>query len=209
MFKKLIECVVDIRDDFREKKEWRLADKIRNDLEGIGIELKDASYGTWYKGITHGLVWRKGIKGGKMTLYGLLRRADIDRTLDYVLTLDEEVIDTTREAYQGTINELLSFPLKKEDAKIIVEWSDDYAYVDYMSKGENYAIDVGVDWLDLVGCEIVVDDDAMAKLDNSWEKVLGWILYEITFNGYTREAVLAFTDHIDELAGNIKMKFKL
>jgi len=44
-----IEKLVDERNAFRERKDWGKADKIRNDLEKIGIILEDTSFGTRWK----------------------------------------------------------------------------------------------------------------------------------------------------------------
>ena len=48
--RKLIELLIDIRNELRTRKEWDLADKIRDDLRNLGIELEDAKKGTsWRK----------------------------------------------------------------------------------------------------------------------------------------------------------------
>ena len=43
---KLIELLIDYRNNFKKEKNWEMADKIRNDLASIGIELKDTKEGT-------------------------------------------------------------------------------------------------------------------------------------------------------------------
>jgi cysteinyl-tRNA synthetase len=41
----LMKIIIDIRQDAKDKKEWATADKIRNDLQNAGINLKDAKEG--------------------------------------------------------------------------------------------------------------------------------------------------------------------
>ena len=46
--KALVEMMLNYRNDARERKDWALADKIRNDLLELGIEIKDSPEGsTW------------------------------------------------------------------------------------------------------------------------------------------------------------------
>jgi cysteinyl-tRNA synthetase len=42
---KLIELLIDVRQKLREKKDWALADEIRNRLSELGIILEDAKTG--------------------------------------------------------------------------------------------------------------------------------------------------------------------
>jgi len=44
-----IEKLIDERDAARESKDWKKADKIRSDLEKIGIILEDTPAGTRWK----------------------------------------------------------------------------------------------------------------------------------------------------------------
>ncbi|HPK61711.1 MAG TPA: class I tRNA ligase family protein, partial [Spirochaetota bacterium] len=44
----LIELFIEMRNDFRKNKNFAMSDKIRDDLKGIGIILKDGSSGTTY-----------------------------------------------------------------------------------------------------------------------------------------------------------------
>jgi len=48
---KLIKLLIDLRNQLRSKKEWGLADKIRNDLMNMRIELEDGKSGTNWKRI--------------------------------------------------------------------------------------------------------------------------------------------------------------
>jgi cysteinyl-tRNA synthetase len=48
-FEKLIDVLLHIREDARNKKDWNKADSIRNDLENLGFEIQDT---------TEGPVWR-------------------------------------------------------------------------------------------------------------------------------------------------------
>jgi cysteinyl-tRNA synthetase len=41
----LIKIIIDMRQDAKNKKEWALSDKIRNDLKNAGITLKDLKDG--------------------------------------------------------------------------------------------------------------------------------------------------------------------
>jgi cysteinyl-tRNA synthetase len=45
----LIDILLEIRNDLRDKREWDLADKIRSELAELGIELKDQEGGTVWK----------------------------------------------------------------------------------------------------------------------------------------------------------------
>ncbi len=45
----LVSLLIEVRDDLRIKKEWSLADKIRDSLKDIGIILEDTSTGTVWK----------------------------------------------------------------------------------------------------------------------------------------------------------------
>lgn len=47
----LVKLLIDIRDDLRSKKEWGLADKIRNSLKEMNIVLEDTPVGTIWKKI--------------------------------------------------------------------------------------------------------------------------------------------------------------
>jgi len=46
---RLIELLLDIRNELRQKKEWELADKVRDKLRDLGIELEDGKKGTSWK----------------------------------------------------------------------------------------------------------------------------------------------------------------
>jgi len=46
---KLVELFINYRSDAKKDRNWQLADKIRNDLQSIGIELKDTAKGTEWK----------------------------------------------------------------------------------------------------------------------------------------------------------------
>lgn len=42
--------ILGLRNDLREKEEWDLADEIRNQLRGLGVEIKDTEGETnWRK----------------------------------------------------------------------------------------------------------------------------------------------------------------
>ncbi len=45
----LVNLLIEVRDDLRSKKEWALADKIRDSLKDMGIILDDTSAGTIWK----------------------------------------------------------------------------------------------------------------------------------------------------------------
>ena len=45
----LVSLLIEVRNDLRSKKEWALADKIRDSLKDIGIVLEDTSTGTIWK----------------------------------------------------------------------------------------------------------------------------------------------------------------
>ena len=46
----LMSLVIDLRKDIRERKDWIFADKIRNTLQELGIQLKEGKEGTqWSK----------------------------------------------------------------------------------------------------------------------------------------------------------------
>ncbi|MEE3195316.1 MAG: DALR domain-containing protein, partial [Candidatus Poribacteria bacterium] len=45
----LMELVIDIRNDSRSRKDWMMADKVRDQLHEIGIELQDTPSGTNWK----------------------------------------------------------------------------------------------------------------------------------------------------------------
>ena len=45
----LIQLLIELRSDAKKEKNYALADKIRNQLTGIGIELKDSKDGTTFK----------------------------------------------------------------------------------------------------------------------------------------------------------------
>jgi cysteinyl-tRNA synthetase len=46
----LMRLVIDLRKDIRDRKDWIFADKIRNTLQELGIQLKDGKEGTqWSK----------------------------------------------------------------------------------------------------------------------------------------------------------------
>lgn len=47
----LVSLLIEVRNDLRQKKEWALADKIRDSLKDIGIVLEDTSIGTIWKRI--------------------------------------------------------------------------------------------------------------------------------------------------------------
>jgi cysteinyl-tRNA synthetase len=41
--------IIDLRKDIRERKDWASADKIRDSLLALGIQLKDGKDGTSWK----------------------------------------------------------------------------------------------------------------------------------------------------------------
>ena len=45
----LIQLLIELRSDAKKEKKYALADKIRDQLSGIGIELKDSKEGTTFK----------------------------------------------------------------------------------------------------------------------------------------------------------------
>jgi len=47
--KELIELLIGLRNGARKEKNFALSDKIRNELNELGIELKDSKEGTTYK----------------------------------------------------------------------------------------------------------------------------------------------------------------
>jgi cysteinyl-tRNA synthetase len=44
-----IDLLVELRSELRKKKEWQLADKLRNDMAGLGIQIKDGKEGVSWK----------------------------------------------------------------------------------------------------------------------------------------------------------------
>lgn len=42
----LMELIVDMRKDARDRKDWAASDKIRDSLKEIGVQLKDSKEGT-------------------------------------------------------------------------------------------------------------------------------------------------------------------
>jgi len=48
----VVDLFLQIRSDLRAKKEWELADRIRNQLKEIGIQIEDRKEGTVWKKIT-------------------------------------------------------------------------------------------------------------------------------------------------------------
>ncbi len=51
-FAQMVDLLLQIRSDLRAKKEWELADRIRNQLKEIGIQIEDRKEGTVWKKIT-------------------------------------------------------------------------------------------------------------------------------------------------------------
>ena len=51
-FAQVVDLLLQIRSDLRAKKEWELADRIRNQLKEIGIQIEDRKEGTVWKKIT-------------------------------------------------------------------------------------------------------------------------------------------------------------
>ncbi len=51
-FAQVVDLLLQIRSDLRVKKEWELADRIRNQLKEIGIQIEDRKEGTVWKKIT-------------------------------------------------------------------------------------------------------------------------------------------------------------
>jgi len=49
MTERLIQTIIDIREEQREAKNYEVADLIRDRLEDIGLELRDTSEGTTWK----------------------------------------------------------------------------------------------------------------------------------------------------------------
>ena len=45
LFDRLVEYILSIREDAREEQNWNYADKIRDDLEEIGISVNDTPHG--------------------------------------------------------------------------------------------------------------------------------------------------------------------
>jgi cysteinyl-tRNA synthetase len=45
----LVQLVVDLRKELKDRKEWDVADKVRRGLQGVGIELEDTPEGTRWK----------------------------------------------------------------------------------------------------------------------------------------------------------------
>lgn len=46
---RLLELLIEVREELREERQWDLADRIRDELEGMGIELKDGEEETaWF-----------------------------------------------------------------------------------------------------------------------------------------------------------------
>jgi cysteinyl-tRNA synthetase len=45
----IIKTLIDIREEARNQKNWKVADEIRNELQGIGIEVQDTSTGPVWK----------------------------------------------------------------------------------------------------------------------------------------------------------------
>lgn len=45
--KKLVDLLLDVREDARKDRNWKLSDKIRDELKKIGIEIKDGQKTTW------------------------------------------------------------------------------------------------------------------------------------------------------------------
>jgi cysteinyl-tRNA synthetase len=48
-YEELIKILISIRNDLRQAKQWQLADKVRNQLDELGITLEDSTTGTTWK----------------------------------------------------------------------------------------------------------------------------------------------------------------
>ena len=49
LFNQLLDLIIDLRQDARNRKDWETADKIRDRLKQLDIELKDSRHSTTWK----------------------------------------------------------------------------------------------------------------------------------------------------------------